>query len=159
MSSTSRKTRFLETDYMSFRVGDRIFRLSETEVQSEPESIFVEYFHQDTTLELNADENLFGLINAHLKGYEIFPLPSQGIPFGGGSVSVYGKSAGVLPHLSKEATLKNLLRDATDLGLKNLVTKIEQEMANQLESSRRVERQALDDDLEAMKGFVMLDSV
>jgi hypothetical protein len=154
MSSTNRKNRFFERKYMTIHIGEQRFRLNETEVQSEPESIFVEYFREDTTLDLNADEKLFSLIHAHLKGYEIFPLPSQGIPYGGGSF--YGKSA---PYLSKEATLKNLLRDATDLGLKNLVAKIEQEMAKQLESSRRAERQAPDDDLEAMKGFVMLDSM
>jgi hypothetical protein len=159
MSSISRKNRFFEAGYMTIRVGNQEFELNETEVQSEPESIFVEYFSADKMPRLNADGYLFGLIHAHLKGYEIFPLPPQGIPYGG-VYSIAGNTLPpMLPYLSKEATLKNLLRDATDFGLKNLVTKIEREMANQLESSHRAGRQALDDDPEAMKGFVMLDSV
>ena len=144
---------------MDIHVGHLKFRLNKTEVESEPENIFVEYFQGNNMPTLNADPYLFSLIHAHLKGYEIFPLPPQGLPYGGESYSSRDLSLRVFPYLSKEATLKNLLRDATDFGLKNLVTKIEQEMANQLESSRRAERQNLDDDPEAVKGFVMLDSV
>jgi hypothetical protein len=158
MTSTTRKNRFLEKKNMMIFAGDQKFKLNETELQSEPDCIFMEYFRDNNMPDLNADAYLFSLIHAHMKGYEIFPLPSQGFPYGGGSF-VGESAARTLPYLSKEATLKNLLRDATDFGLKNLVTKIEREMANQLESSRRAERQALDDDPEAMKGFVMLDLV
>jgi len=103
---------------------------------------------------IRADPNIFRLIHAHLQGYDIFPLPPQGIPFGRGITS--GISTYRLPSLSKEATLKNLLRDASEFGLKNLVGKIEQEIVNQAGVAKA---QAVEDDHEAMKGFVILDSV
>lgn len=159
MSSTTRNNRFSVGGKINIYAGDHRFQFNKTEVESEPESIFVEYIRDNNVPTLDADPYLFSLIHAHLKGYEIFPLPSQGVPYGG-EIHSGSQLLPVLPYLSKEATLKNLLRDATDFGLKNLVAKIEQEMANQLESSQGKERQkALDDDPEAMKGFVMLDSV
>jgi hypothetical protein len=99
---------------------------------------------------LNADVNLFKLIHAHLKGYEILPLPPQGIPCGDGE-ELGGSAYRPNPHLSKEATLKNLLRDATDFGLKNLAAKIEQEMANQAKASSPTNSQKIDHAHEATK--------
>jgi len=130
--------------YMTLEVENQTFTLTEKEIQSEPESMFVELLPMDMSwrTRLSADVNLFRLIHNHLKGYEIFPLPPQGIPY-----------------MSKEATLKNLLGDATDFGLKNLVAKIEQEMATQVKASSETKPQRIDDDNEAAKEFVMLDSV
>jgi hypothetical protein len=157
MSSTTRKNRFFGGKYLTIKVNEQKFILSETQIYSEPESIFVDFLPNGRAPDLDVDASIFRLIHAHLKGYEIFPLPPQGIPCGAGTFDSAHSS--MLPYLSKEATLKNLWRDATDFGLNNLVTKIEQEMAKQLESSRRKERQPPDDDQEAMEGFVMLGSV
>jgi hypothetical protein len=125
---------------INFEVEDQKFTLTEKEIQSEPESMFVEFLRMTGTMRLSADANLFRLIYNHLRGYDIFPLPPQGIPY-----------------MGKEATLKNLLRDATDFGLKNLVAKIEQERANQAKASSDTKPQQIDDDNEAAKEFVMLD--
>jgi hypothetical protein len=151
MNTITRQNRFTSGRYINISVGDQRFSLNEAQIFSEPDSVFVNLFRGLEESELDADANVFRSIHAHLKGYEIFPLPPQGIPYGGGSF-VKGDSRPV-PYLSKEATLKNLLRDATDFGMKNLVAKVEREMDN----ARRREKQALDDDSEAMKGFVMLD--
>jgi hypothetical protein len=127
---------------MLLEVENQTFTLTEKEIQSEPESMFVELLPMGSRQYLSADANLFRLIHNHLKGYDIFPLPPQGIPY-----------------MSKEATLKNLLRDATDFGLKNLVAKTEQETANHVKASGETKPQQIDDDNEAAKEFVMLDSV
>lgn len=112
-----------------FFVGNSTFELTEEELKSEPNNLL---FRIATTRSthygnsepyLNVDLNIFKLIHAHLQGYEILPLPPQGIPLG------YGATDGPLPHLSKDAVLQNLLRDANDFGLKNLVAKLENEMA------------------------------
>jgi hypothetical protein len=142
MSTITRKNRFMSGIYLSIRVSGKLFSLSEEQIFSEPESIFVEPLREGVgTVRLNADEGIFRLISTHLKGYDIFPLPEQGIPY-----------------LSKEATLKALLRDATDFGLTNLVVKIEREMANQVEAFDNTREKPIDEDHEADTGFVMLDS-
>jgi hypothetical protein len=147
-------------------VEGQIFLLTELELQSEPDNIF-NLKRQDITnlcssrmnsddTHIHADPNLFRLIHAHLQGYEIFPLPPQGVPFGRGITT--GISTYRLPSLSTEATLKNLLRDATDFGLANLVAKVKQEMANQAKVSAKGRTQPAEDDNEATKEFVMLES-
>jgi hypothetical protein len=130
----------LKTVHMTLEVENQTFILTEKEIQSEPDSMFVELLHITGRRYLSADVNLFRLIHNHLKGYGIFPLPPQGIPY-----------------MGKEVTLENLLRDATDFGLKNLVAKIKQEMANQVSASSDTKPQQIDDDNEAAKEFVILN--
>jgi hypothetical protein len=54
------------------------------------------------------DVQLFKLIQAHLRGYEIFPLPDSAIPF----------------YMTREVALTNLLREAQFYGLEMLENKI-----------------------------------
>jgi hypothetical protein len=63
-------------------------------------------------------------------------------------------------YLSNKATLKNLLRDATDFGLTNLEAKIKQEMANRVGMSKETKVQPIDDDdSEVMKGWTIYEGV
>jgi hypothetical protein len=111
---------------LSIFVGDKRFDLTAEELATEPNNIFNEIkrvsFLACRTPSLNADAHLFRLIHAHLQGYEIFPLPEGGTPFGRGAMNE------VFVMLGREATMHNLWRDARDFGLDNLVMKIEREM-------------------------------
>lgn len=104
-------------------VGNVVFELTEEELRSEPDNLLLKLIrpthYSNSEPHISADPNIFRLLHAHLQGYEILPLPPQGIPVGQHGSSTIGS----------EAALANLLRDANDFGLKNLVGKIEKEMA------------------------------
>jgi hypothetical protein len=167
LKSSSSRVRQGSPNFHTYRINveGQTFLLTELELQSEPDNIFNLKRQSPMTLSspcsnsndtyIHADPNIFRLIHAHLQGYDIFPLPPQGVPFGRGITA--GISTYRLPSLSKEATLKNLLRDASEFGLKNLVVQVEQEIINQAGASTATK--AVEDDHEAMKGFVMLESV
>jgi hypothetical protein len=112
--------------FLSIFVGDKKFDLTAEELATEPNNIFNEVKRASSLARqmpyLNADAHLFRLIHAHLQGYEIFPLPEGGIPFGRGAMNE------VCVMLGREATMWNLMRDAKDFGLVKLVAKIEREI-------------------------------
>jgi len=109
-------------------VGGINFELTDDDLESEPDNLLLRMTrvsrYGNSEPHLSADPNLFKLIHAHLQGYEILPLPPQGIPTGQGPLQ------GTSPCLSREATLENLLKDAKDFGLAKLVAKLEKEVVN-----------------------------
>jgi hypothetical protein len=169
LKSSSNRVRLGSPYFHTYRINveGQTFLLTELELQSEPDNIFNLKRQAPTALHsphtnnddtyIRADPNIFRLIHAHLQGYEIFPLPPQGIPFGRGITA--GINTYRLPSLSKEATLKNLLRDASEFGLTNLVAKVEQETANQAGAPSEMMVRPVEYDQEETKGFVILESV
>jgi hypothetical protein len=116
------------TIFLYINVGGKRFDPTAEEVATEPNNIFPEIKRASSLAGqspfLNVDPHLFRFIHVHLQGYEIFPLPEGGFPFGRGTMNKH--EAPVM--LGREATMRNLLRDARDFGLWNLEGKIEVEM-------------------------------
>lgn len=118
-------------DYLyKINVYGHIFELTEAELGREPKSWLVKAIRDSAAdgnqFSTRADLNLFRLIHAYFRGYEIFPLPSQGIPIGQDS-SPANTEAGAC--FSVDAALSNLLADAKYFDLTNLATKIHNEIA------------------------------
>lgn len=66
----------------------------------------------DHELVLYSDPKLFKLIQAHLCGYQVFPIPSSWVP----------------EYMTPESALENLKRDADYYGLKRLADLVHEEM-------------------------------
>ncbi|KAG8818528.1 hypothetical protein FRC17_010803 [Serendipita sp. 399] len=97
--------------------GER-FVFTKDQLESDPGNYFAEYFligFKDVPfgtreMEIEKEPLLFKLIQAHLRGYDILPLPDQWIP----------------PYMTREGALDNLLKEAQFYGLWNLLNKIEE---------------------------------
>jgi len=97
--------------------GER-FSFTLDQLESDPGNFFASYFsggfkevpYGTKEMEIEKDPLLFRLIQAHLRGYDILPLPDQFVP----------------PYMTKEGALNNLLKEATFYGLWNLQAKIEE---------------------------------
>ncbi|KIM22407.1 hypothetical protein M408DRAFT_27711 [Serendipita vermifera MAFF 305830] len=85
-------------------VGTEQFRFTRDQLESDPGNYFATYFFGEFTeasqgareLVIEKDIQLFRLIQAHLRGYDIFPLPDAAVP----------------PYMTKEVAIKNLRHDA-----------------------------------------------
>jgi hypothetical protein len=95
---------------------DERITLTKTLLLNEPTNIFLTRFIEPADangtkntheITIDADPLFFKLIQAHLRGYEIFPLAD-----------------GVIPYLSEEATLKTFLRLAEKFSFQNLRDRI-----------------------------------
>ncbi|KAG9027642.1 hypothetical protein FS842_004898 [Serendipita sp. 407] len=101
----------------SIIVDDVRFRLDRVQLYLEPSSYLVNHFFnaqgQSTRTEMiiNGEPALWKLIQTHLRGYEILPLKD-----------------GVVPYLSKEATLASLNTIAISYGFANLQRKLQLEI-------------------------------
>ncbi|KAG8765823.1 hypothetical protein FRC16_007847 [Serendipita sp. 398] len=108
--------------------GER-FVLTRDQLESDPGNYFAEYFligFKDVPfgtreLEIEKEPLLFKLIQAHLRGYNILPLPDQWIP----------------PYMTKEGALDNLMKEAQFYGLWNLQNRIEEYQSKAPKSSSR----------------------
>jgi hypothetical protein len=86
------------------------------QIQSDPGNYFATYFFGDFAegaqgtreLVVEKDIQLFKLMQAHLRGYEIIPLPDTAIPW----------------YMTREGALANLLQEAQFYALDMLVAKI-----------------------------------
>ncbi|KIM22409.1 hypothetical protein M408DRAFT_41835, partial [Serendipita vermifera MAFF 305830] len=97
-------------------VSNEQFRFTRDQLESDPGNYFATYFFGEFAeasqgakeLVVEKDVHLFRLIQAHLRGYDIFPLPDAAIP----------------PYMTKEVAIKNLHRDAQFYCLGKLEEKI-----------------------------------
>lgn len=95
--------------------GERLI-FTRDQIESDPGNYFETYFFGEFSegvrgareLLVEKDVQLFKLIQAHLRGYEIFPLPDSAIP----------------SYRTREVALTNLLLEAQFYGLVRLETKI-----------------------------------
>ncbi|KAG8799367.1 hypothetical protein FRC18_008311 [Serendipita sp. 400] len=104
------------------KIGDEEFRFTQDQLDSEPGNYLANHFLQgvnlrsdaaevgDRNLLLEKDPLLFRLIQAHLRGYEVLPIPDSSIP----------------GYMTKESAVENLMRDARSLGLRRLEQKMAQ---------------------------------
>jgi hypothetical protein len=107
-----------EKQLYSLIVSGERFELTKAQIESDPGNYFVTLFFGDfaeadngcTELVISKEPKLFKLIQAHLRGYIILPLPPSSIP----------------DYMTLETTLINLLTEAQYYGLQLLVEKIEQ---------------------------------
>ncbi|KAG8767865.1 hypothetical protein FRC20_005423 [Serendipita sp. 405] len=102
------------------KIGDEEFRFTQDQLDSEPGNHLAIHFLQgvdsrsnvveagNRTLLLERDPLLFKLIQAHLRGYEVLPIPDSLVP----------------GYMTKESALENLQRDARSLGLRRLEEKL-----------------------------------
>lgn len=89
--------------------GER-FSFTQEQLESDPDNYFTSCFGSSwgmKELVIEKEPALFKLIQAHLRGYEIFPIPEAYVPY-----------------MSNEAVLGNLLKEAEFYVLGNLVKKI-----------------------------------
>lgn len=99
-------------------VGNEQFRFTRDQLESDPGNYFATYFFGEFAeasqgakeLVVEKDVHLFRLIQAHLRGYDIFPLPDAAIP----------------PYMTKEVAIKNLRRDAQFYCLEKLEEKLKE---------------------------------
>ncbi|KIM22408.1 hypothetical protein M408DRAFT_27712 [Serendipita vermifera MAFF 305830] len=97
-------------------VSNERFDFTRDQLESDPGNYFATYFFGEFAeasqgvreLVVDKDVRLFRLIQAHLRGYEIFPLPDSAIPH----------------YMTKEVAIKNLLTDAQYYCLGGLIEKI-----------------------------------
>ncbi|KAG8873923.1 hypothetical protein FRC20_007283, partial [Serendipita sp. 405] len=101
----------------SIIVDDVRFRLDRMQLYYEPSSYLINQFFNTqgqsirTEMTINGEPALWKLIQTHLRGYEILPLKD-----------------GVVPYLSKEATLASLNTIAISYGFANLQRKLQLEL-------------------------------
>ncbi|PVF94821.1 hypothetical protein CPB86DRAFT_668215, partial [Serendipita vermifera] len=96
-------------------VGGEFFRLTKDQLVSDPGNYFATYFLGDFAeahngigeLHISKEPKLFALIQAHLRGYSIFPIPDLIVP----------------SYMTKETMVENLILEAQFYGLGNLETK------------------------------------
>ncbi|KAG8830662.1 hypothetical protein FRC17_004522 [Serendipita sp. 399] len=99
-------------------IDDVRFRLDRMQLYYEPSSYLISQFFNPqgqsirTELAINGEPGLWKLIQSHLRGYEILPIKD-----------------GVVPYLSKEATLASLNTIAIAYGFTNLQRKLQLELA------------------------------
>jgi hypothetical protein len=94
----------------ALRVNDETIKLTFDQLNSDPGNAFAKYFSgrsNGSWMEIESEPGLFKLIQAHLRGYDIFPIPD-----------------GSVPYMNREQVLKNLLKEAETYELHGLVAKI-----------------------------------
>lgn len=95
--------------------GER-FVFTKSQLESDPGNYFSTYFLGDFSeaksgireLKLEKEPAIFKIIQAHLRGYEVFPIPERITPY----------------YMTSESFLKNILFEAEYYCLGNLVQKI-----------------------------------
>jgi hypothetical protein len=105
-------------EYIIIVSGQR-FVVTRDQLESEPGNYFATYFldkfqefpNNTREIKLQKDPLLFTLIQAHLRGYDPFPIPDSSVP----------------SYMTKEGVLKNLLKDAQYFGLTRLEELIREE--------------------------------
>lgn len=106
-------------------VSGQRFTFTRDQLESEPDNYFTTYFLGDfneatnsiNELELETEPLLFELIQAHLRGYTIFPIQEGCIP----------------KYMSKMGMLKSLRKEADYFGLASLVGSIDEELVSAAE--------------------------
>jgi hypothetical protein len=83
-------------DHYTVIVSGQRFLFTHDQLQSEPGNYFAESKNGVKELVIEKEPLLFKLIQAHLRGYEIFPLPDSAIP----------------SYMTREVAMTNLLREA-----------------------------------------------
>lgn len=117
----------MSTRYWLITTTGERFPLTKAQLMSDPGNSLAAKFIGDDKLqsmmlgELVVDEEvaLVKLIHAHLRGYEVLPLLD-----------------GVIPYLSKEATLRTFLNVARQFRLYKLQEKVERSIGKQYPSRR-----------------------
>ncbi|CAG8668982.1 725_t:CDS:2, partial [Acaulospora colombiana] len=97
-------------------VNEERFVFTRDQLESDPGNYFAQYFllgfkevpKGTREMEIEKEPLFFKLIQAHLRGYDIFPLPDPWIP----------------SYMTKESALNNLFKEAQFYGLWNLQNKI-----------------------------------
>lgn len=105
-------------DRCTIIIGTERFNFTRDQLESDPGNYFATYFfgevaeasHGARELVIEKDARLFRLIQAHLRGYDIFPLPDSAIP----------------QYMTKEVAIKNLRHDAQFYCLGKLEEKIKE---------------------------------
>jgi hypothetical protein len=101
--------------YYNLNVGGEGFVLTKYQIQSDPGNYFATYFLGDFSeaangnreLKLEKDPVIFKIIQSHLRGYEVFPIPD-----------------GLAPaYMTKEVFMKNVWIESQYYGLTNLEEK------------------------------------
>lgn len=129
---SSKKFFIMAIEKFTIRVGGESFVFTRAQLESDPGNYFAEYFligfkdvpYGTRELEIEKEPLLFKLIQAHLRGYDILPLPDQWIP----------------PYMTKEGALKNLYKEAQFYGLWNLQNRIDEFRASEARLSRMSSR-------------------
>jgi hypothetical protein len=93
-------------------VSGEYIQLTEDQINSDPGNAFAKYFSPSIvqagrSMNIESEPGLFRLIQAHLRGYDIFPIPD-----------------GSVPYMNGKTVLKNLLKEAETYELHGLVAKI-----------------------------------
>jgi len=97
-------------------VSGEKFNFTRDQLESDPGNYFATYFFGEfeeaaqgaQELSLEKEPKLFQLIQAHLRGYDVLPIPEMVVP----------------PYMTKETAIKNLFNDAQMYGLDRLAEKI-----------------------------------
>jgi hypothetical protein len=118
-------------------VSGEIFNFTRDQLESDPGNYFATYFFGGfeeaaqgaQELRLEKEPRLFQLIQAHLRGYDILPIPETMVP----------------PYMTKETMINNLFNEAQMYGLDLLAEKIgkyqeEQKQKELLEQSKAAAR-------------------
>lgn len=103
------------TRYVIVVSGER-FTFTRDQIESDPGNYFATCFfgefaegkRETKEMAIEKDVQLFKLIQAHLRGYEIFPLPNSAIPH----------------YMTRAGAITNLLLEAQYYGLERLEEKI-----------------------------------
>jgi hypothetical protein len=119
----------MSTEEYAVIISGQRFTVTQDQLESEPGNYFATYFlggFQEASenireIKLQKDPLLFTLIQAHLRGYDPFPIPDSFVP----------------RYMTKEGALKNLLKDAEFFGLTRLESLIREEMTALHERERR----------------------
>ncbi|KAG8818527.1 hypothetical protein FRC17_010802 [Serendipita sp. 399] len=96
------------------KIGDEDFGFTQDQLDSEPRNNLAVHFLDHRVLVLEKDPQLFRLIQSHLRGYEVLPIPDTLVPH----------------YMTKENALENLQRDARSLGLRRLEERVTQYQLN-----------------------------
>lgn len=107
----------MPTERYTITVSGTKLVFTDDQIRSDPGNYFETYFFGDFAegsrgareLIVEKDVQLFKLIQAHLRGYEILPLADDAIP----------------SYMTKDAALTNLLREAQFYSLQMLVDRIQ----------------------------------
>jgi hypothetical protein len=97
-------------------VNEDRFVFTRDQLESDPGNYFAQYFllgfkevpKGTREMEIEKEPLFFKLIQAHLRGYDILPLPDNWVP----------------SYMTKESALNNLFKEAQFYGLWNLQNKI-----------------------------------
>jgi hypothetical protein len=100
----------MSNDVYTLVVSDTPFVFTEEQLASEPDNKLAAILHGARTRELLAEPAIFKLVQVHLRGYEIFPLPDAAIPY----------------YMKKDTMIANLLFEAERWQLKHLAAKIKE---------------------------------